>query len=194
MQTDHPLQREEPRHGVFARQSDEALQLRRDRQQRRDALAVLLARELQREREGKVRNERERVRRVQRQRRQDRKNLLAELCVQPSAIALGELFALHYHDAGCPQFAAQVRPQVLLIDDELARRLIDARKLLRRGQPIVARCRDPGADHALQAGHADHIELVQVGGGDGKKPQALQQRMPRILGFFQNAAVERQPG
>ena len=52
---------------------------------------------------------------------------------------------------------------------------------------------DAGGDAALQAGHPDHEELVQVAGEDRQEVRPLQQRRGRVLGQFQHALVEREP-
>ena len=51
----------------------------------------------------------------------------------------------------------------------------------------------PGGDAALQAGHAHHEELVEVGSDDGQEVQALQQVQVRILRQLQHAGVEVEP-
>ena len=51
----------------------------------------------------------------------------------------------------------------------------------------------PGCDLLLQAADADHEELVEVGLEDGQELEPFQQRHARILGLFQNAAIELQP-
>ncbi len=61
-------------------------------------------------------------------------------------------------------------------------------------QPVVAGRGDAGGDHAFEAGHADHVELVEVGGGDRQKAQPLQHRVARILRLLQHTAVEGEPG
>ena len=49
--------------------------------------------------------------------------------------------------------------------------------------------------NALQdASDSDLDELIQVAGRDGEKLDALQQRIRGILGFFEDALVEVEPG
>lgn len=50
-----------------------------------------------------------------------------------------------------------------------------------------------GGDTALQTGHPDHEELVQVAGEDREEVGPLQQGCARVLGEFEHALVERQP-
>src|SRR5258708_37345530 len=42
--------------------------------------------------------------------------------------------------------------------------------------------------------HTNLKKLVEIIGGDGKKFQALQNRIALILGFLEHTAVEREPG
>ena len=63
---------------------------RRQAQQRRHLLAVLAVAQLQRHREAEIGDERERMRRVDRQRRQHRKDLLLEMVFQPGPLVLGQ--------------------------------------------------------------------------------------------------------
>ena len=74
---------------------------------------------------------------------------------------------------------------------ELDRALADrvdrlARACGRRGQRLV----EPGVDLVVQAGDADHEELVEVGGEDRAELDALEQRHARVLGELQHAIVE----
>jgi len=41
-----------------------------------------------------------------------------------------------------------------------------------------------------KARHADHVELVEVRGGNRQETQPLQQRMVQVLRLLQNAVVE----
>ena len=49
-------------------------------------------------------------------------------------------------------------------------------------------------DLLQHAGDANLDELVQVAGGDREKLHALEQRIGRVAGLFENALVELQPG
>jgi hypothetical protein len=51
-----------------------------------------------------------------------------------------------------------------------------------------------GADLLLEAAHALHEELVEIGAHDGEKLDPFQQGRPRVLGLVEHAPVERQPG
>ena len=71
---------------------------------------------------------------------------------------------------------------------------VDLGELLRRRQAVVAQRGDARIDHALQAGDAHHVELVEVGRRDRQKAQPLEQRMAEVLRLLEHAAVEGQPG
>ena len=45
-----------------------------------------------------------------------------------------------------------------------------------------------------QAGDADFDELIQIAGGDGQKLHAFEEGIVRVERFFEDAAVELQPG
>ncbi len=53
---------------------------------------------------------------------------------------------------------------------------------------------DAGAHLALEAGDAHHEEFVEIVGRDRQEPHPLEQRMVRVLGLLQHAAIEMQPG
>ena len=71
-------------------QADEAAQLRRHRDQGGEVLAVAPVGQRQRDGEAQIGNEGKRMRRIDRQRRQHRENLLGELGVQTVAVARRE--------------------------------------------------------------------------------------------------------
>ena len=60
--------------------------------------------------------------------------------------------------------------------------------------PDAARTATPGGDPALEAGHPDHEELVEVAGEDRQEADPLQQRQRRVLGQLEHPLVEAQPG
>src|SRR5690606_15078095 len=53
--------------------------------------------------------------------------------------------------------------------------------------------RETGADLALQARDADHVELIEIAGGDRQEPQSLQQRMLPVVRLFEDPLVEGDP-
>ena len=95
------LQRHQPHRLVLARrQTDEAVDLAGHADQRVHRLAVGDARKLQRDREAEVRNERERMRRIDRQRRQQRKDVVKEVILDPGALGFRHVPAFDQHDTG----------------------------------------------------------------------------------------------
>jgi len=85
-------------------------------------------------------------------------------------------------------------PDPLLLGHQPAGALVDRRQLLDRGQPVLALGRHPGIGETLQAGDADHVELVEIGGRDRQKAQPLEQRMRRVGRLLENPLVEGEPG
>jgi hypothetical protein len=53
---------------------------------------------------------------------------------------------------------------------------------------------DVRRDAALEAGHADHEELVEVAGEDGREAHPLEQRQVGILGLAEDAPAVGEPG
>ena len=140
---------------------------------------------------------RERVARVDGQRREHREDLAAEDVAQVLAVRVGQV--LGPRGGRCPSFSragstssAQaaigfVRPS--------ARTAWPMRSSCSRGRHAVGAGADgdAGLHLLLQAADADHEELVEVGREDGQELEALQQRHRRVLGLLQHAAIELQP-
>ena len=93
---DNVFQRDEPRFALAIGKPHKTLKLRGYGQQRRHDLGVDAARQTQRHDETQIRDERERMRRVDGKRRQDRKDLLREFLIQPVPVILGELIGLDH--------------------------------------------------------------------------------------------------
>ncbi len=98
-------------------------------------------------------------------------------------------------DAVLGQLRAQppvegARLAVAQVDDPLAQ-LVDH---LRRRPAVRARVAEAGVDLVVQAGDADHEELVEVRAEDRRELQPLEQRLVGLLGELEDALVERQPG
>ena len=106
------------------------------------ALPSLGARKLQRDREGEIGNERERMRRIDGERRQQREHVGEEALLQPGALGLLEIAAVDQRHAGGGQRRPQFQPALLLIAGELRHRLADAGELLGGGEPVRALGRD----------------------------------------------------
>ena len=65
---------------------------------------------------------------------------------------------------------------------------------LGRRQTVRAAVAEAGVDLIVQAGDADHEELVEVAGEDRRELQALEQRQVGLLGELEHAPVELDPG
>ena len=98
-----------------AGQPDEALDLLRHADQRVHRLAVADAGELQRDREAEIGNERERMRRIDRQRRQQRENMAEEMLLEPCALGLLQVGAVDQGHAASASSGPQLPPALLLV-------------------------------------------------------------------------------
>src|SRR5262249_28265186 len=159
----HLLQRDDA--GAIAlpgRQSDEALDLARNANERIHRLAVAHARELQRDGEAEIGNERKRMRGVDCEGREQRKDLTQEMVLQPGLFLARELRAIHQRDPVFGQELPKLAPALLLIARKRRDRLRNARKLFGRGKPVRALDRYTGTQLALQTRDPDHEELVEI--------------------------------
>ncbi len=170
--------------------ADEAVDLAGHADQRVHRLAVGHPRQLQRDGEAEARDERERVRGIDRQRRQQREDVAEEVILEPAALRLGEVVAVDQHDAGIRQVAAQIAPDRLLVGCKLRNRLVDEDKLFGRRHAVGAALGDAFTDLRLDAGDADHEELIKVIGGNRQEPDPLQRGMAGIDRLFEYPAVE----
>ena len=177
-----------------ARQAHEAVDLRRQRQQRHQRALVVLALQLEDRREAAVRDERERMRRIDGERCQDREDLVDEILLEPGA--LGRRSARRRPARRCrpratrPAASAQTRCcSAIRIE---ARSRIAASCSAGR-QPVVAQHGRAVGQHVDEARHADHVEFVEVGGRNRQEAHPLEQRMAGVAGLLQDARVEREP-
>ena len=188
---DDLLERDEPRGG----QPDEAVEDARHL----DAgeLASLVGRVAQQHAdvERQARDVREGVRGVDGQRREHRVDALGEELVHAGPLVGGELAPAQQVDALGPQ-----RRQDLVLEERGLRgdQLVDAgeHRVVELARPHTGDRGDghAGVDAALEAGDADHEELVEVGAEDRRELGAFQQRdAPGVAGQVENAVVEGQP-
>ena len=128
---DQRLQRHQPEAGGTAfRQADEALHLRRQAHKRVEAPSVPLVDEVQRDRKPEVGDERERMRGVDGERRQNRENVLHEVIAQPFELLFRQVRRFGDDDLLLRQFGAQLPPALLLSGDQFIDTFADARELL----------------------------------------------------------------
>ena len=69
----------------------------------------------------------------------------------------------------------------------------DGREHLHRDEAVELRRLIAGADTALQRGHADHEELVEVRAEDCEELHPLEQGHAGVLRLLEHAAVELEP-
>ena len=137
----------------------------------------------------------ERVGRVDRQRRQHREDPLLE---QP----LAELLLLAVEVGPPDQLDAllgQAGHQLVAEQPGVPLHLVaglgpDPLEHVARHQAGRGADGDVGGDAALEAGHADHEELVEVAGEDRREAHALEQGQVGVLGLAEHAPAVGEPG
>ena len=132
--------------------------------------------------------------RIHGERRQDREHLLA--VVAREALLLGgcELVPRQQDDALLLQFRQNGVDRVMcVLVLQTVCGLADRAQLLTRAQAGGRRHGDARVDTALQAGDADHEELVKVRGEDRGEVGALEQGHVFVLRTFEHALVELEP-
>ena len=123
-------------------QPDETFDLLRHADERVHRLAVFHARELQRDGEAEIGNERERMRGIDGQRRQQWEYVSEEVLFQPVAFRLLEVASFDQNNIGRRERRTKLEPALLLIAGELRDRFADPRELLRGREPVRALGRD----------------------------------------------------
>ena len=177
--------------------ADQPWQQARRRQDRQAGIAAegVHAFQLDDEVQALVHQQRERVSRVQADRRHDRRDLLAEVATHPGLDLGGPLPAANETDLLLGQFGQQhIMEDRVLAGDLLMHHLANARQRLVRLQAVGAGLLAGEVDLLLQAGNADLEELVQVAGEDQQELQTLQQRVGLVQRHVQHADVELQLG
>ena len=194
--TGRAFDRDQPDFSALARlrQPHESLDAVRHADERVHRLAVLGARQLQGHGETEIRNERERMRRIDRKRRQQRENVREEIILEPGFLRLADVGTVDQHDAGFRKRGAQFTPLRLLILDQQLDGFGDPYQLFGRRQSLGALGTDAGAHLRPEAGDADHEEFIEVVRRDREKLQPLQQWMSAVGGFFEDTPVEIEPG
>ena len=135
-----------------------------------------------RERQRQVRDVRERPAGADRQRRQHREDLLGELAGRsPRSSSASQLVAVDHADAVLRERRARARSshwREWRSPSSRARSAI--RSIVSPGdRPSGPRGVDAGVDLVVQAGHAHHVELVEVRGVDREELDPLEQRHAR---------------
>src|SRR5437660_695934 len=144
--------------------------------------------------EREVRDVGERVRRVDRERREHREDALGERVGGPGPVLIGEVRGVHQADP----FLLEGRPDLVgeqTVDPGRGRKdpNADLGELLLGTHPVRGRGGDPGLHLIEQPGDADLEELIQALRADRDELQPLKDRTPRIFGERQDPVVEVQP-
>ncbi len=145
--------------------------------------------------EREARDVGERMRGVDRQWGEDREDVVGEVVAELVLLGRRELVPPDDGDA----LMVEGRTHLLVEDPglDVEQLVADPGDVLQDLSGLEPGCRtgrDTGRDAALEAGHADHEELVQVGGEDREVAGPLEQRHVLVGRQLQHALVELQPG
>ncbi|MNN37108.1 hypothetical protein D3C81_1510390 [compost metagenome] len=179
---------------LFRHPDDPRQQARgRDDRQARIAAEGVDTLELDDEVEALVHQQRERVGRVEADRGDDRRDLVAEIATDPGLDLRRPVPAADEADLVLLQLRQQhvVEDRVLALD-LLVHQLADPRQHLLRLQAVGAGQLAGEGDLLLQPGDADLEELVEVAGEDQQELQALEQRGGLVERLLQDADIELQ--
>ena len=131
---------------------------------------------------------------IDREGRDDRNDRPVEVGIEVPPLLRRELGRAQQSDAlGGEQRLELVEEAPVLLVAEPARALRDSGQGLGRGEAVEPRARVVLAHAALEPGHAHHEELVEVRADDRKELDPLEQRYGRILGLFEDPAIELEP-
>ena len=144
--------------------------------------------------EGEVRHVGERMRGVDRERRQHREDPLLELTGERGAIGGFERGPRQDADAGLGERRRELlREDLLRGAHELEGANADLAELLLGGPAVGGRHLERRLALRMETGDADLEELVEVPRGDREEPHALEERLAGILGEREHTAVEVEP-
>ena len=157
--------------------------------------AALLAGKLQGEREAEIGDERKRMRRVDRERRQHREDRIEEIALEPAA-------ARPRSARPARRSRCRHRPARRAASSSWRAAAAPVRRPWRRSARSCSAGDSPSSLTVAissrawpgEAGDAHHDELVEVLARDRQEAQPLEQRMVGVLRFLQHAPVELQPG
>ena len=124
-----------------------------------------------------VRDVRERMARVERQRRQHRADRRVEVLLEEDVYLRRVVFSLEKVDVVFGQQRLQLVPARTEVVEHLAGRVPDRLHPFLDLQAVGRDGVHAGPPLAEQAGEADHVELVEVVRGDGQELDALEQRL-----------------
>ena len=130
---------------------------------------------------------------VEGQRREHRKDRLAEVLVGDGQLLFVQRGVIQHLNAGFGQRRQQLVVQAFVrIGQQLLGLAADGHQLSRRMHAVGTHIQDSGIHLVDQAGHAHHEKLVHIGAHDGKEFDALQQRIAFVLGLLQHPELKRE--
>ena len=134
------------------------------------------------------------MRRIDGERHQDREDLCVEVVVELRAVVLAEIRPRDHVDARLGERGPhQLRPRIGVADLQRVGLGRDVGENLVRSASHVRRHRESRDDAALEAGDADHEELVEVAGEDREEVRPLEHRKRLVFGELEDPVVEGQP-
>ncbi len=159
-----------------------------------ELLALAGAAQHDAERHAEVRDEREAMARIDRERREDREDVAAVPRLGLHLLLVRELLPGEDRDARL----GERRQDHLAIDrrlqlDVLQHHGADLREQILRRHRLPRHAADARVDLAAEAADPLHEELVEVAREDREEPHPLEQRRPRIDRFVQHPAIEVEP-
>ena len=144
------------------------------------------------DREAERGDVRERVPRVDGERREDREDLVVEPAAE-RLVVLRDVVVVEDRDALGAQLLADPRPDRRVVRRQLPDADADLGQLLGRRHAVRRVVRGARLGLAPEAGHADLEELVQVGREDREELHPLQQGIARVTRLVEHPRVELDP-
>ena len=131
---------------------------------------------------------------IDREWREHRENFFLEITLGPCRALGAQLRDFVKPDTVLGQGRHQfLVPEFVLRRDQLVRDALDRVECLRWRHPVWADIARFALDLLLDARNANLEELIKVRAEDRHELDALDQRLRRVLGFFENAAVKLEP-
>src|SRR6266536_962739 len=141
-----------------------------------------------------VQQMRERMTGIHSQWREHWKNFLQKITVRPRRAFCRQLRDFAHVNPVLRQLRQQfIFPKRILRRNQVTHRFLDAIEYFRGAQPVRANVARLALNLLFDSGDANLEELVQIRTDDGEKLNPLDERLPLILRFFENAAVELEP-
>ncbi len=158
-------------------------------------LARLGVLHLDREVQGEIREERERMAGIHGERREDRQDVATKVHARRLALSLGEVGPRENRDAG----RRELRQEVVHEAGNLSRfHSLDSGPNAREGvhgrQAVVRGLDDLRGELVEKSRNADHEEFVEVRLADREELQAFEERPALVVSLLDHALVEGEPG